>query len=451
MFLCLFPQDRSSDGFVAPDGASSDLNKIIRADYSDAFYRVLGKEAISEWRTNPLYSPYYHEDGVFFYSGQDGDPTASEFMKRGVQNGSIASDVQYERAAAGVQLPRVAHLVGSEEEGKACFPPSLRNRVGDFMSKMGTGATSGYCNPRGGWAEARNATVAALQEAQRLGAQLVGNADVSSLIRQGGKVVGVKTSDGRSFTVRNGGAVIICAGSWTTELLVNNLLPPTLAKTLGQPASTSGQTVITLKLGEEDRLAHRGAPVTFNIKTGFYTFAPDACGVLKAAIHGPGYCYPAPLCGVVGSACTYPSFTSSPSTTPTSTTIPSKDILGGRGTPFQPTIQTCKEERVAEGKDREMLQQLFEVYPGLEKYESTLQTRICWYSDTLDENWIIDGVPGQHSGETVENLFIATGDSGHGFKVGRCDVVRSIGTAGGCMLIISLPFSSVVACSSTLR
>lgn len=364
-----------------------------------------------------------------------------------MQNGSIASDVEYERAAVGVQLPRVAHLLGSEEEGKACFPPSLRNRVGGFMSKMGTGATSGYCNPRGGWAEARNATVSALQEAQKLGAELVGNAEVSSLIRQSGKVVGVKTSDGRSFTVRNGGAVIICAGSWTTELLVNNLLPPTLGKALGQPASTSGQTVITLKLGEEDRLAHKGAPVTFNIQTGFYTFAPDASGVLKAAIHGPGYCYPAPPCGVVGSACTYPSFTCSSSTTPTSTTVQPKGILGGRATPFQPTIQTCKEERVPDGKDREMLQQLFEVYPGLKKYESTLQTRICWYSDTLDENWIIDGVPGQHSGESVENLFIATGDSGHGFKVSRDDGLCHTDTAGGCTLTVSplpLPFSLLV-------
>lgn len=27
--------DRSVDGFVAPDAASSDLNKIIRADYSE--------------------------------------------------------------------------------------------------------------------------------------------------------------------------------------------------------------------------------------------------------------------------------------------------------------------------------------------------------------------------------------------------------------------------------
>jgi sarcosine oxidase/L-pipecolate oxidase len=31
--------------------ASSDLNKIVRSDYSDVMYSSLAKEALSEWRT----------------------------------------------------------------------------------------------------------------------------------------------------------------------------------------------------------------------------------------------------------------------------------------------------------------------------------------------------------------------------------------------------------------
>ena len=38
-------------------------------------------------------------------------------------------------------------------------------------------------------------------------------------------------------------------------------------------------------------------------------------------------------------------------------------------------------------------------------------TRLCWYLDTPDENWVIDEVA-DHS-----SLFIATGGSGHAFKV----------------------------------
>lgn len=41
-------------------------------------------------------------------------------------------------------------------------------------------------------------------------------------------------------------------------------------------------------------------------------------------------------------------------------------------------------------------------------------TRLCWYTDTPDEDWMIDEVP-QHPG-----LFLATGGSGHAFKVSIC-------------------------------
>jgi sarcosine oxidase/L-pipecolate oxidase len=37
-------------------------------------------------------------------------------------------------------------------------------------------------------------------------------------------------------------------------------------------------------------------------------------------------------------------------------------------------------------------------------------TRLCWYSDTKDGDWLVDWHPGW------KGLFIATGDSGHGYK-----------------------------------
>jgi sarcosine oxidase/L-pipecolate oxidase len=38
------------------------------------------------------------------------------------------------------------------------------------------------------------------------------------------------------------------------------------------------------------------------------------------------------------------------------------------------------------------------------------EARICWYSDTRDGEWLIDYHPGW------KGLFVATGDSGHGYK-----------------------------------
>lgn len=60
-----------------------------------------------------------------------------------------------------------------------------------------------------------------------------------------------------------------------------------------------------------------------------------------------------------------------------------------------------------------MRNELYTLYPSLadESVAKVVGSRVCWYSDSLDENWLIDRMPG------VEGLVVATGDSGHGFKV----------------------------------
>jgi sarcosine oxidase / L-pipecolate oxidase len=39
-----------------------------------------------------------------------------------------------------------------------------------------------------------------------------------------------------------------------------------------------------------------------------------------------------------------------------------------------------------------------------------VQTRLCWYTDSFDNHFVVDFVPGS------EGLMVATGGSGHGFK-----------------------------------
>lgn len=43
--------------------ASTDINKIIRADYSSAFYTELAYEAINAWSKWPELKDYYHRTG----------------------------------------------------------------------------------------------------------------------------------------------------------------------------------------------------------------------------------------------------------------------------------------------------------------------------------------------------------------------------------------------------
>lgn len=51
--------DRAST-LPACDAASTDLNKIVRSDYSDPIYAALAKEAIEELR-KPEWKGLYHE------------------------------------------------------------------------------------------------------------------------------------------------------------------------------------------------------------------------------------------------------------------------------------------------------------------------------------------------------------------------------------------------------
>ncbi|EOO02252.1 putative fad dependent oxidoreductase protein [Phaeoacremonium minimum UCRPA7] len=56
---------------------------------------------------------------------------------------------------------------------------------------------------------------------------------------------------------------------------------------------------------------------------------------------------------------------------------------------------------------KEVISQAFPELVGLPFVES----RLCWYTDSIDNNYVIDYVPGYS-----DSLFICTGGSGHAFK-----------------------------------
>ena len=75
---------------------------------------------------------------------------------------------------------------------------------------------------------------------------------------------------------------------------------------------------------------------------------------------------------------------------------------------------TCTHGKLGTRAPADVLKRLYihlgEAYPELGALPLET-TRLCWYLDTPDEDWIIDEVAGYGS------LFIATGGSGHAFKV----------------------------------
>ncbi|WFD30865.1 hypothetical protein MSPP1_001889 [Malassezia sp. CBS 17886] len=374
--------DRSADGFAAENAASNDLNKIIRADYSDPHYRDLCKKAMHLWRTKPLYSKYFHETGIFFRSGTPA-PHSAAWVAQGVENASAAAGGRTMDPA----LPRAFPLQSADDAVRA-FPPALRPLLGDACASFGT--QTGYFNPQGGWAEAKAATHAVLEEAQRLGAQIVPDVAIVSLMyaHDGSpkpRVCGAIARDGRRFPAD---AVVLAVGSWTAGLLAQLQLSP--MRDIVRP---SAHCVLTLRLAPEVAKLFHGAPVTFNMRSsGFYSFEPNADGILKCAIHGRGFATPSP-----------------------------RDYAG--------TDFPCQPDH---GHVAKMLAEIHALFPflhleGPAKNASVHFVRICWYSDSVDENFVIDVHP------AADGLLVASGDSGHAFKVraaGACSRAQFLPVLG---------------------
>jgi sarcosine oxidase/L-pipecolate oxidase len=85
--------------FPNPHSATSDLNKIIRSDYGDAFYMKLALEAQEGWRNDPLFQPFYHETGMLYAENKG---MAEDFFRKYEQLGHKPhSEILLEHAGMG--------------------------------------------------------------------------------------------------------------------------------------------------------------------------------------------------------------------------------------------------------------------------------------------------------------------------------------------------------------
>ena len=73
--------DRS--GFPAPDAASVDSSRIIRADYADYHYSALCMESMKEWRGEWGQEGRYHEPGLaILLDGKNLDRGGKDAMQK---------------------------------------------------------------------------------------------------------------------------------------------------------------------------------------------------------------------------------------------------------------------------------------------------------------------------------------------------------------------------------
>ena len=212
----------------------------------------------------------------------------------------------------------------------------------------------GYYHAKGGYAESGRVVAALIDEARRRGVALYAGQEVSELETDNGRVRGVRTTGGGSFNAEN---VLVAAGAWT-PLLVPELQPFMHA---------TGHPVFHLQPPDPELfMPPRFVVFTADIaRSGWYGFPLHPRErVVKIANHG----------------------------------------VGQRLHPQQdPRL-------VNEDDERALRDFLVGTFPSLAEAPISY-TRLCLYCDTLDEHLWIDRHP------VAQGLTVATGGSGHGFKI----------------------------------
>ncbi|KAI9930111.1 hypothetical protein ASPWEDRAFT_23836 [Aspergillus wentii DTO 134E9] len=234
--------------------------------------------------------------------------------------------------------------------------------------------TSGYINVNCGWADAEGSIAHLARLCTRAGVSFIAgkNGTVTDLVTQAiqgkkKKITGVRTLSGRSISAD---MVILATGAWTSHLIE-----------MGNRTISTGQPVGFMKLTEREAYQMKDCPVMIDLSTGFFVFPPTpGSHILKMARHGYGY----------------ETRHSSSSVHHSNRSFSGPDISSQRQ--FLPSD--------AEHSLRDGLA-LF-----LPKFKDRIfsQRRLCWYTDTPKGDFIVDHHP------EYENLFLATGGSGHAFK-----------------------------------
>ncbi|KAH9485485.1 L-pipecolate oxidase [Psilocybe cubensis] len=242
---------------------------------------------------------------------------------------------------------------------RSLFPPQVN--TGSFEN------CAGYLNSDGGWANAGQGLAIMIGKVRDLSGKVVPGKSVVKILREEDGLTGVECSDG---TVVEASLVIIASGSWTPSLF------PELG--LESMCLATGQCVAMIQLSDSEADVYRDCPVVVDFSSGFYIFPPNAGNVVKMAFHSAGFTHFDETNGTI-------------STPRTLTSNPTDGLLIPR--------DSLQDMRTYLGK----------IYPDLTRKPFSA-TRLCWYNDSPDGNWVI----GRHPKN--QNIIIATGGSGHAYK-----------------------------------
>ncbi|KAI9151716.1 L-pipecolate oxidase [Paramyrothecium foliicola] len=352
--------------FPAPDAASVDSSRIIRADYADPAYAALAATAQEQWRKqgdNGLGGEKrYTESGVLVTAREC--PDTQEAKKHGMK---YVKESWQNVVALAKQNGELADKIRVFEDTAA---------LKDFLGTSDAVGDWGYINGLSGWADAGEGMQYLYEKVKASGRVSFVDGRVKQLVTDGKRVTGAELADG---TVLNADVVMVAAGAWTGDLI-----------DLRGRAEATGQVMGYVDLTEEEFKALENYPVVLNLSTGLFVIPPRE-RVLKVARHGFGYLNPETITTALPVS---PDAERKPFVTSRPYTSRDGDLVG---LPLE--------------ADKALRSALKDLIPlkGVDT-RPWKGTRLCWYSDTRDADWLVDWHPGW------DGLFVATGGSGHAYK-----------------------------------
>jgi glycine/D-amino acid oxidase-like deaminating enzyme len=234
-----------------PLAASTDISKMIRADYGDdEHYIELMERAFPRWRdwNRNWGTDLYHETGFLILAGGP------------MQQGGFEHSSFEVLSGRGYAVERLG-------------PGDIGTRFPSWNPPPGV---EGYLSPVAGWAESRSVVQHLLADAGRAGVE-VRTGRISELLIDGDTVGGVRLGTGELL---ERDVTIVAAGAWTIDLVPSTT---ELISTVGQPV---------LHFQPEDPDRYRPPlfpPWAADIGTlGWYGFPATTTGVVKIANHGAG-------------------------------------------------------------------------------------------------------------------------------------------------------------------
>ncbi|KAM0466056.1 hypothetical protein ACHAPV_001009 [Trichoderma viride] len=364
--------DVRGETFPPGDAASVDSSRIIRADYADPDYAELAALAQEEWRKqgdDELGGQgRYTESGLFLAANESTEPKMS---------GMGYTKSSWENAVNIAKKSGLAHKVRHMESAKA---------LQDFLGVEGHPGDWGYVNELSGWANAGEGMRWMYGRVKATGRVNFVDGRVEELVTEGKRVVGARLSDSQVLTAE---VVFVAAGAWTGSLI-----------DLRGRVEATAQPLGYIDVSQEEFQVLAKQPVALNLSTGFFIIPPQT-RVLKVARHSFGYLNPVLVERALPLS---PSEERKP-------IVVSRPLTQRDGESSSSSSSGGTTNVLPPDADQALRQALKDLSPikGLED-RPWKETRLCWYADTSDGDFLADWHPGW------EGLFVATGDSGHGFK-----------------------------------